>query len=90
MEQAIHKMTFLPAKRLGLRNVGQIKEGSYADLAIFDPVGIMDKSTHKNPCRYPEGIEYALVSGVIVVKGGEPTDALPGRVLRNQSRQTNG
>jgi len=89
LEEAIHKMTFLPAKRLGLRNVGQIREGNYADLAIFDPAGIMDKSTYENPCEYPKGIEYVLVSGVIVVEGGEPADALPGRVLRNQSRQTN-
>ncbi len=43
----------------------------------------------RNLCEYPQGIEYVLASGVIVVKGGEPADALPGKVLKNQSRQAN-
>ncbi len=50
-------------------------------LLSYDPVGIMDKSTCENPCRYPQGIEYVLVSGVIVVKEGKPKDAIPGKVF---------
>ena len=89
LEEAIHKMTFLPAKRLQLKNRGQIKEGNYADITIFDPDSIIDKSTHDHPCQYPEGIEYVLVCGEIVVREGKYTGALPGRILRNPSLHEN-
>jgi len=89
LEEAIHRMTFLPAKRLQFDNIGQIKKGNYADITIFDRDSITDKSTYDQPCQYPEGIEYVLVSGEISVKTGEYTGALPGRILRKPSSDRN-
>jgi N-acyl-D-aspartate/D-glutamate deacylase len=82
LEQAVHKMTGLSAARVGLRDRGILRAGSFADITIFDPVRVRDRATFEEPNQYPEGIEYVLVNGQIEVDGGRRTDALAGRPLR--------
>jgi N-acyl-D-amino-acid deacylase len=82
-EQAIHKMTGLPATRLGLCDLGVIREGAYADLVVLDPAIIADTATYAEPHRYPEGIQYVLVNGRFVVYEGHQTGERPGRALRH-------
>ena len=80
-QEAVCKTTALPAERLGLRDRGQLKAGKRADIVLLDPERIVDRATFTEPYRYPEGIEYVLVNGQIVIEGGEHTGALPGEVL---------
>lgn len=82
LEAAIHKMTGLPAARLGLGDRGRVVEGARADLVVLDPATVRDRATFEMPHQYPEGIDYVLVNGVLAVEGGRPTDARAGRVLR--------
>ncbi len=79
---AIRKMTSLPAERLGLADRGRLEAGLYADLVLFDPQRIADKSTYSNPYAYPEGISEVMVNGVLVVEEGRLTGARPGQILR--------
>ena len=81
LPQAVHKMTGLPARRLGLTDRGTIKVGARADLVVFDPRRVVDRATYEDPHRYPTGIEHVLVNGRFVIKDGEHTGSLPGRVL---------
>ncbi|MBI3945530.1 MAG: D-aminoacylase [Armatimonadetes bacterium] len=81
-EAAIHKMTSLPAARIGLRRRGLVRPGAYADLVVFDPETVSDRATFADPIRYPEGIRHVFVNGVGVVRDGEETGARPGRVIR--------
>ncbi|MBI4593337.1 MAG: D-aminoacylase [Candidatus Rokubacteria bacterium] len=82
LAQAVHKMTGLPARRLGLRDRGVIRAGAKADLVIFDPKRVADQATYEDPHQYPVGIEHVLVNGHFVIKDGEHTGSLPGRLLR--------
>ena len=82
LEQAVHKMTSMPAKRVGLRDRGLLREGYYADLTIFDPKRVLDRATFQTPNQYPEGIKYVIVNGQISVDDGKRTSALAGRALR--------
>ena len=82
LEDAVHRMTGLPAARLGLRDRGTIRDGAVADLVIFDPATVRSDATIDHPTRPPDGIETVIVAGEIVVDDGEPTDARPGRGLR--------
>ncbi len=82
IEDAIRKMASFPAQKLGLRDRGMIRRGMWADVVVFNPKTVMDKATYEDPHRYPEGIEYVLVNGEIVVDKGEHSGALPGKVLR--------
>jgi N-acyl-D-amino-acid deacylase len=86
LEEAIRKMTALPASRLGLRDRGLVKPGMKADLVVFDPATIRDLATFDQPEQYAEGIAWVLVNGVTVVEEGKPTGKRPGRVLRSTSR----
>jgi N-acyl-D-amino-acid deacylase len=81
LEGAVHKMTGMPAARLGLRDRGLVRPGYVADLAIFDPRTIRDESTYADPHRYPTGIPYVVVNGVLAVDGSRLTAARAGRVL---------
>lgn len=81
-EEAVHKMTGLPAAKLGLSRRGLLREGYYADIVVFDPTTVADTATFTEPHRYPMGIDYVLVNGVLTVEKGEHTGALAGRVLR--------
>ncbi len=78
---AVHKMTGLPAARLGLRDRGVVRPGARADLVVFDARRVADRATYEDPHRYPEGIEHVVVNGRFVVKNGEHTGSLPGKVL---------
>ncbi len=82
LEEAIRKATSLPAQRLGIRHRGTLRVGAYADIVIFDPETIVDRSTYAQPHRYSEGVEYVLVNGQIVVDQGRITGARPGMVVR--------
>jgi N-acyl-D-aspartate/D-glutamate deacylase len=81
LPQAVHKMTGLPARRLGLRDRGIIRVGARADLVVLDPRRVADQATFEDPHRYPSGIDHVLVNGRFVIKDGEHTGSLPGRVL---------
>lgn len=83
LEAAIHKMTTLPALQLGLTDRGRIAKGMKADLVIFDPATVIDRSTVEKPLEPPAGIPYVMVNGVFVVKDGKPTSARPGKPLRH-------
>ena len=85
LEEAIKKMTSLPANKIGLKNRGIIKEGYWADIVIFNPDKIKDKATFENPHQYPEGIYYVIVNGQIAVDNGEITGLKPGKILKRQS-----
>ncbi|MBI2154765.1 MAG: D-aminoacylase [Candidatus Rokubacteria bacterium] len=81
VEQAVHKMTGLPATKLGLKDRGVIRVGAKADLVAFNGRTVADRATYEEPYQYAAGIEYVLVNGRLVIKGGEHTGSLPGRVL---------
>lgn len=86
LENAIFKMTGMPATRLGLPDRGVVKEGNFADLVIFDPKTIIDQSTFVKPHQYPKGISYVLINGEFVVKEGEFLKTGPGRVIRKMNK----
>jgi N-acyl-D-amino-acid deacylase len=87
LEQAVHKMTGMPARRLGLTTRGVLREGAFADVTVFDPAQVSDRSTFEDPHQYPVGIEHVFVNGVAVVEGGQFTDHRPGRALRRTAPQ---
>ncbi|HET6574006.1 MAG TPA: D-aminoacylase [Fimbriiglobus sp.] len=82
LEDAVRKMTSLNAAKLGLRDRGLVRPGDFADLTLFDPEKVIDRSTYTDPFRYSEGIEYVVVNGQVVLDRGKPTTARPGRALR--------
>ncbi len=82
LENAVHKMTGFPARRLGLSDRGQIEDGLAADLVVFDPKTVIDNATYDDPQRYPDGMPFVLVAGTAVIDQGRHTGARPGRVLR--------
>ena len=82
LETAIHKMSGQPAGRLGLDERGTLTPGSYADVVVFDPATVADKSTFEQPHQYPVGIDYVFVNGVAALDAGRFTDARAGRIIR--------
>jgi len=82
IEEAVHRMTGLPATKFGLTDRGSIVEGAYADLVLFDPATVDDVATYESPRRHPAGIHGVWVNGTAVVRDGEHTGARPGRALR--------
>lgn len=82
LEEAVHKMTSMPARRVGLPDRGVLLPGFKADLVVFDPATVADKATFEQPHQYPAGVPYVLVNGIFVVDGGKTTGARPGKVLR--------
>jgi len=83
-EEAIRKMTSLPAQTFRVKRKGLLREGFDADIVIFNPKTVIDKSTYENPQQKPEGIIYVLVNGEIAVESGEVTGVTSGRVLRHK------
>jgi N-acyl-D-amino-acid deacylase len=81
VEAAIRSMTSLPASVFGITDRGCIREGAFADLAIFDPAAVRDRATYTAPHQLAEGMRYVLVNGVVVIDEGRFTAELPGRVL---------
>jgi N-acyl-D-aspartate/D-glutamate deacylase len=84
-EEMIRKMTSVPAARFGFEKRGFIREGNYADLVVFDPGRVEDRATWENPHQYPDGIDYVIVNGQVVVDHKEHTGRLPGRILRKSA-----
>ena len=82
LETAVEKMSGMPAERLGLKDRGRVEEGLVADLAIFDPDTVIDRSTFEDPHQLAGGVPHVFVAGEPVVSDGAHTGARPGRVLR--------
>jgi N-acyl-D-amino-acid deacylase len=80
-EDAVHKMSGMPAERLKLWDRGLIRPGMKADIAVFDPATVVDKATFENPHQYAVGFKYVLVNGRVVVEGDQVTSERPGRIL---------
>ncbi|MGB5429506.1 N-acyl-D-amino-acid deacylase family protein [Eudoraea sp.] len=82
LEEAIYKLTSLPATNLKLKNRGLLKEGYYADVVVFDANTIKDNATFAKPHQYATGMKHVFVNGTQVLKDEEHTGAFPGRVIR--------
>ena len=82
LEEAVHKLTQLPAHNLRLEKRGSLTVGHYADVVVFDPQTIVDRATFEEPHQYAEGVVHVLVNGTQVLKDGEHTGEFPGRVVR--------
>ncbi|HFB98223.1 MAG TPA: D-aminoacylase [Bryobacterales bacterium] len=88
LEDAVRKMTSLPASRLGLEDRGLLRKGMKADIVIFSPERVRDTATWLEPHQYPVGIRHVLVNGELVLRDGRMTDARPGRVLYGPGRES--
>ena len=84
LEEAVRKMTSLPADRIGLKDRGRIAAGTAADIVVFDPQKVSDTATFEDSHRFPEGIKCVIVNGLVTVMDGEHTRERAGRVLRHQ------
>ena len=82
LEEAVRRMSGAPAARHGLRNRGLLREGMFADVAVFDPATIADRATFERPHQLSVGVRDVFVNGVAVVRDGRHTGATPGRVVR--------
>jgi N-acyl-D-amino-acid deacylase len=82
LEEAVRRLTSLPARNLRLQRRGLLEPGAFADVVVFDPERIQDHSTYDEPHQYSTGVEHVAVNGTLVLRGGEHTGALPGRVVR--------
>jgi N-acyl-D-amino-acid deacylase len=82
LEDAVRRMTSLPARTFHFSDRGVIREGAAADLLIFDPARVQDKATFQTPHQYSEGFDYVIVNGKVAVENGKPTEAHGGRILR--------
>ncbi len=82
LEEAVRRLTTLPATNLKLEKRGALKEGYYADLVLFDPQNIEDNATYEQPHQYASGVVHVFVNGTQVLRDGEHTGAFPGRVVR--------
>ena len=76
-------MTSLNAAKIGITDRGLIRPGAFADITVFAPNRVIDKSTYDKPFQDSEGIEYVVVNGRLVLDKGQPTGAKPGRALRH-------
>ena len=81
LEEAVRRLTSLPATNLGLQDRGQLKQGMFADVVVFDPKTIADRATFEQPHQYAVGMRHVLVNGVPVLQDGEHTGAKAGRAL---------
>ncbi|MBI4497346.1 MAG: D-aminoacylase [Chloroflexi bacterium] len=82
LEEAVRKMTAIPAQRLGLKDRGILRDGMKADIVIFNPDTVQATATFEDPKQFPIGIDYVLVNGRLVIDQGQHTGAFPGRALR--------
>jgi dihydroorotase/N-acyl-D-amino-acid deacylase len=86
LEEAVRKMTSLAASRAGLKDRGTLREGLKADLVVFDPAKVQDRSTYEDPHHFSEGVSHVIVNGVPVLSKGAMTGELPGRIIRRAAR----
>ncbi|MEL7835209.1 D-aminoacylase [Fodinibius sp. Rm-B-1B1-1] len=87
LQEAIYRLTGLPATNLKIENRGYLKEGHFADVVIFDPENITDNATFTDPHQYATGVEHVFVNGQQVLRDGNHTGAMPGRVVRGPGYQ---
>jgi N-acyl-D-amino-acid deacylase len=90
LEDAIRKMTSLPAQTLRLKDRGMLKEGYWADVVVFDPDTVSDPATYQNPQQYAKGVPFVFVNGAVVIDGGNHTGARPGKVIYGPGRDSSG
>ena len=86
LEEAVRRMTSMPADQIGQKDRGRIRVGAFADLSVFDPARIADQATFTDPHRYSVGISNVIVNGVPIIEGGAMTGDKPGRALAGPSR----
>jgi N-acyl-D-amino-acid deacylase len=86
LEDAIRRMTSLPADQINQKERGRIREGAFADITIFDAAKVQDLATFTDPHRFPVGIVHVLVNGRPIIRGGALTGEMPGKVLRGPAR----
>jgi N-acyl-D-aspartate/D-glutamate deacylase len=82
LEEAIRKLTSFPARRLSIPDRGEIREGLWADIVVFDDQTIAEHATYPEPMQLASGVSYVAVNGTLVLDGGRHTGATPGRALR--------
>jgi N-acyl-D-amino-acid deacylase len=82
LEEAVRRLSGLPAENLSIRRRGRLEPGFFADVVVFDPATITDNATFSEPHQYATGVNHVYVNGVQVVREGEHTGAKPGRVVR--------
>lgn len=82
LAEAIRRLTSLPAANLKLQRRGALKEGYFADIVVFDPATIQDHATYDQPHQFSTGVRHVFVNGIQVLKNGEHTGAMPGRIVR--------
>jgi N-acyl-D-amino-acid deacylase len=82
VQEAVRRLGALPCETLGLKQRGRLEKGCFADVVVFDATNIDALATYQDPHRYSSGVRDVLVNGVAALRGGQPTGALPGRVLR--------
>jgi len=90
LEDAVRKMTSLPAQTLRLKDRGMLKEGYWADVVVFDPDTVSDPATYQNPQQYAKGVPFVFVNGAVVIDGGNHTGARPGKVIYGSGRDSSG
>jgi N-acyl-D-amino-acid deacylase len=95
VEDAVRKMTSLPAQTLRLKDRGLLREGYWGDIVVFDPAIVADMATYENPQQYAKGVPYVLVNGIVVIDSGNHTGARPGKIIygpgkNGATRQTKG
>jgi N-acyl-D-amino-acid deacylase len=86
LEDAVHRMTQLPASRVNIKKRGSLKVGYFADVVVFNPATIQDHATYEDPHQYSSGVLHVFVNGQAVLENGEHTGAMPGRIIRNDRR----
>jgi N-acyl-D-amino-acid deacylase len=86
LEDAVRRMTLLPAEQYGQSDRGRLHEGALADITIFDPATISDRAEFTDPHQFPTGIRHVIVNGIPVIRNGSLTGAMPGRVLKGPAR----
>jgi len=86
LEKAIHQLSGLPARNLGLRGRGLLRDDYFADIVVFDPATIQDHATYDNPHQYATGVRHVLVNGTAVIRQGKHTGATPGQVAWGPAR----
>jgi N-acyl-D-amino-acid deacylase len=87
LEEAIHRLTSLPASRLGIQKRGSLRIGNFADVVVFDPATIQDHATYDDPHEYATGMLHVFVNGQQVLENGEHTNAMPGRIVRGAGKR---
>ena len=87
LSEAVKKMTSMNADKIGIKDRGRLKEGAFADVAIFDAARVIDRATFENPHQFPVGIEYVIVNGQVTIDKGQHTGALAGRVIHGPGKK---